>query len=169
MDEKKQVTEECISLAGRVLAGGNPLDNEQLKIAMVARFANLVQKGGGENRVRLKESETIGAVREVFGVYFENALSLAGHILGEESAEQAEEEAGESVVEAIARATCEKDGVPADEIMPDGNPRWMDRTEFVEFVLRQAASLSGPKTEAKGDGVITEEWCINMAKKEGDS
>ena len=55
------------------------------------------------------------------------------------------------LVEAIARATCDKDGVPADEIMPDNRPRWMDRIEFVAFVLAQASSLSPTEaqTEAK--------------------
>lgn len=87
MADTEETTDECLSLAGRVLAGGNPLDNEQVMAAFTREIAM--------NASKLEPEGVREAVRVVFGTYFDNALSLAGHVLGEESAEVAEESAAD--------------------------------------------------------------------------
>lgn len=88
-------TEELVSLAGRVLAGGNPLDNEQVMAALAKELRTADGMFTPVTAVR-------EATRVVLGAYFENALSLAGHVLGEESAEAAAERLAEVDLQELA-------------------------------------------------------------------
>lgn len=61
---------EIASMAGRILAAGNPLDNEQVITAMIEEIAAANSK-----------AEVTQAFKTMFGPYFENMLSLAGSCL----------------------------------------------------------------------------------------
>jgi hypothetical protein len=68
----RETSPEVASMAGRILAAGNPLDNSQVIIAIID---GLAQANTGK-----QAQETLKAV---LGSYFENMMSLAGSCLSQ--------------------------------------------------------------------------------------
>lgn len=80
MTEKTELPDEAVSLAGRILAAGNPRDNEQVIVALMRalpRYSN--------------PADIRAALDVVLKPYFDNALSLAGYVLGSEGDEEEEQ------------------------------------------------------------------------------
>lgn len=68
----RETSPDIASLAGRILAAGNPLDNSQVVISIIDALA---QANTGK---QAQES-----LKAVLGSYFENMLSLAGSCLSQ--------------------------------------------------------------------------------------
>jgi hypothetical protein len=67
-----ETSPEIASMAGRILAAGNPLDNDQVILAVIEALADA-------NTGRAAQA----ALRTMFQPYFENMLSLAGSCLAQ--------------------------------------------------------------------------------------
>lgn len=76
----RETSPEIASMAGRILASGNPLDNDQVILAVIEGLASA-------NTGRAAQA----VLKQMFQPYFENALSLAGSCLS-----QAEPDDGEN-------------------------------------------------------------------------
>lgn len=76
----RETSREIASMAGRILASGNPLDNEQVVLALVEAIAE-ANSGAGVK----------AALTTMFGPYFANALSLAGSCLSQAEPDDAED------------------------------------------------------------------------------
>lgn len=78
----KQSSEDMASLAGRILAGGNPLENEQVLAALgqaVAEAGSFDEPGRFNFDLAILEKR----LSDVLGNYFENMLALAGSVLSQ--------------------------------------------------------------------------------------
>ena len=81
MTEKPDLSDEAVTLAARILAAGNPFDNEQVHLAL---REELHRQGVTGPIYRIVKAAGI-----LLRPYMDNALSLAGHVLGRESEEEA--------------------------------------------------------------------------------
>lgn len=70
-DALRQSSEEMSSLAGRILAGGDPLQNEQVMAAIRSAIAD-------------RDEDLDTALKTVLAPYFTNMLSLAGSVLSQD-------------------------------------------------------------------------------------
>lgn len=68
----RETSPEIASMAGRILAAGNPLDNDQVIVAVIEALAEA-------NTGRAAQA----ALKTMFQPYFENMLSLAGSCLAQ--------------------------------------------------------------------------------------
>lgn len=68
----RETSPEIASMAGRILAAGNPLDNDQVVLAVIEALAEA-------NTGRAAQA----ALKTMFQPYFENMLSLAGSCLAQ--------------------------------------------------------------------------------------
>lgn len=71
-----ETNDEVLSLAARILASGDPLDNEQVTNALYASFHD--------------RNDFVEGIRSVLAPYFDNMLTLAGRVMGDEAEEQRE-------------------------------------------------------------------------------
>jgi hypothetical protein len=75
LEASRETSPEIASMAGRILAAGNPLDNDQVFLALIEEIA--AANSGHEAKQ---------ALRTMFGPYFDNMLSLAGSCLSQKEA-----------------------------------------------------------------------------------
>lgn len=75
LEASRETSPEIASMAGRILAAGNPLDNSQVVSALIEEIAKANS---------LAEAQQ--AFRTMFQPYFENMLSLAGSCLSQKEA-----------------------------------------------------------------------------------
>lgn len=68
----RETSPEIAALAGRILAAGNPLDNDQVVLAVLEGLAD-ANTG--------KQAQEV--LKTIFGPYIDNALSLAGSCLSQ--------------------------------------------------------------------------------------
>lgn len=108
-------SDELATLAGRVLAGGNPLDNEQI-LAILDR--DLRQLGIGMSDV----TNAMVSIRSVFGPYFDNMLSLAGSVLRQK------EEIGDMILVPL-EINWEHVADAMVGVVENGMSSWIDRIE----------------------------------------
>ena len=87
----RETSPEIGSLAGRILAAGNPLNNDQVVLALLESFA---EANTGQ--------QAKAALQTVFGPYFDNMLKLAGSCLS-----QVEEDDDEKAPRVAVTATVD--------------------------------------------------------------
>lgn len=113
----RETSTEIASMAGRILASGNPLDNEQVILALVEAIA--AANSGAEVQTALKT---------LFGPYLENALSLAGSCLS-----QAEPDDGENGPRIALTATVDWSKIVNAIIgaFEGGSTYWLRSADYV--------------------------------------
>lgn len=95
---EKTSSKELASLAGRILAAGNPLDNEQVSAAI-------------KNVLDPQHRDFVfDRISALFTPYFENMMTLAGSVLSQADDDD-EDEAGE--VRVLAATITDPEGLPA--------------------------------------------------------
>lgn len=77
------------TLAGRILGGGDPLENEELLGKLEQHMADqgIIRIARDDDPIGETRRRLVGALQEVFGAYFEAARSLAGFVLEADPAE----------------------------------------------------------------------------------
>jgi hypothetical protein len=83
----RETSPEIASMAGRILTAGNPLDNDQVILAVIE---GLAEANTGK--------QAQAALRTMFDPYFTNALSLAGSCLSQAEPDEQESDAPPRVV-----------------------------------------------------------------------
>lgn len=78
----RETSEEMGTLAARVLRGGHPLDNEQVR-AVILKAVEAAIVGAGEQIPAMSEERLFRELAVVLSPYFENMLSLAGSVLAQ--------------------------------------------------------------------------------------
>lgn len=113
----RETSPEIASMAGRILASGNPLNNEQVILALVEAIADA--NSGAEVQTALKT---------LFGPYLENALALAGSCLS-----QAEPDDGENGPRINMTATVDWSKITNAIIgaFEGGSTYWLCKAEYV--------------------------------------
>lgn len=76
----RETSPEIATMAGRILAAGNPLDNDQVILALLEAFA---EANTGK--------QAQAALKTMFGPYFDNMLSLAGSCLSQTEEDDSDE------------------------------------------------------------------------------
>jgi hypothetical protein len=111
----RETSPEIASLAGRILAAGNPLDNAQVVISIIDGLA------GASTGKQAQES-----LKAILGSYFENMLSLAGSCLS-----QTEDDDGQPPQVAIT-ATVSWDKITNAIIgaFEGGSTYWLREVEY---------------------------------------
>lgn len=78
----RETSPEIASMAGRILAAGNPLDNDQVILAVIE---GLAEANTGK--------QAQAALKTMFQPYFDNMLSLAGSCLAQAEPDDSEDDA----------------------------------------------------------------------------
>lgn len=113
----RETSPEIASMAGRILASGNPLDNDQVILAVIEGLASA-------NTGRAAQA----VLKQMFQPYFENALSLAGSCLS-----QAEPDDGENGPRINMTATVDWSKITNAIIgaFEGGSTYWLRKAEYV--------------------------------------
>lgn len=110
----RETSPEIASLAGRILAGGNPLDNDQVVLSIIDGIAK-ANTG--------KQAQD--ALKAVLGVYFDNMLSLAGSCLS-----QAEDDNGPPVISVKATVEWEMITNAIIGALEGGSTYWLREYDY---------------------------------------
>lgn len=128
---EKVSSDELASLAGRILAAGNPLENEQ-----VARAAQNVLDPAHRDFVWRQ-------LKALFTPYFENMLALAGSVLSQARDDDDEDEDAGGEVRLLAKTITDPEGAAAFSEFFNSAMVTYGTEEFVaEEVARRLDSMS---------------------------
>lgn len=114
----KETSPEIASLAGRILAAGNPLDNDQVVLAVLEGLA-------GANTG--KQAQEV--LKTMFGPYIDNALSLAGSCLSQ--AEPDEDPEAPPRIALTAKVDWEKIVNAIIGAFEGGSTYWLRSADYV--------------------------------------
>lgn len=113
----RETSPEIASMAGRILAAGNPLDNDQVILAVIEALAEA-------NTGRAAQA----ALKTMFQPYFENMLSLAGSCLA-----QTEDDDSDGLPRIAITATVDWSKITNAIIgaFEGGSTYWLRESEYV--------------------------------------
>lgn len=113
----RETSPEIASMAGRILAAGNPLDNDQVILAVIEALAEA-------NTGRAAQA----ALKTMFQPYFENMLSLAGSCLA-----QTEDDDSDGLPRITITATVDWSKITNAIIgaFEGGSTYWLRESEYV--------------------------------------
>jgi len=114
----RETSPEIASMAGRILAAGNPLDNDQVILAVVE---GLAEANTGK--------QAQAALKTMFQPYFDNMLSLAGSCLAQ--AEPDDSEDGAPRIAITATVDWSKITNAIIGAFEGGSTYWLRESEYV--------------------------------------